>query len=185
MKIVLLLIFCTFAVIASANDEDINMLFNQESGSYWQYISDRTMGGISDGEAFLEQDGEIYFARLKGSVSTKNNGGFIQIRSTFSFSSIQQDEKKIKGVKINVRGNGETYYIFIRTNMTQSYSDFYLASFRANSKWETIDLPFDKFQHRFLNNTFLQDKEISTFALAAYGRDFISDVSISKIIFYY
>jgi len=143
------------------------------------------MGGVSDGEAALEQDGEIFFARLTRNVSTKNNGGFIQLRSKFSFDSFVKDGKKLKGVRLNVRGNGATYYIFIRTNETRSYSDFYLAPFEANSNREMIDLPFNEFKHRFSNNLTLEGKNIRTFGIVAYGRNFISDVSVSKIIFYY
>ena len=175
----------TFTTMIFAAEVDINLPFTQDSAKYWQYLSDRTMGGVSDGEATLEQDGEMFFARLTGNVSTKNNGGFIQLRSMFSFDNFEKDGKKVKGVRLNVRGNGETYYIFIRTNETRSYSDFYLASFEANSNWEIIDLPFNKFKHRLSNNSTLEDKNIRTFGIVAYGRDFISDVSVSKIIFYY
>ena len=184
MKKVLLLILLTFTTMISAAEEEINLPFTQDSANYWKYISDRTMGGISDGEAVLEQDGEMFFARLTGNVSTQNNGGFIQLRSTFSFANFQTDRKKIKGVRLNVRGNGETYYIFIRTDETNSYGDFYLASFKANSNWEMKDLPFNKFKHRYLDNSILEGKNIRTFGIVAYGRDFISDVSVSKIIFY-
>ena len=174
----------TFATMISAA-EDINLPFAQDSAKYWQYISDRTMGGVSDGEATLQQEGDVFFARLTGKVSTKNNGGFIQLRSTFSFANFQKNGKKLKGVRLNVRGNSETYDIFIRTDETQSYSDFYLASFSAGSNWEIIDLPFDKFKHRYFNNLILEGKNITTFGIVAYGRDYISDVSISKIVFYY
>ena len=185
MKIKLILILLFFTTIANAAEEDINLPFTQESGKYWQYISDRTMGGVSDGQAILEQDGKMFFARLIGNVSTKNNGGFIQLRSRFSFSNFEKDGKKIKGVRLNVRGNGEKYYIFIRTNEMKSYRDYYSASFVANPKWTMIDLPFNKFKHRFSNNLDLENKNIRTFGIVAYGRDFISDVSVSKIVFYY
>ena len=185
MKKTLLLILLIFTTMVSAAEDIIELPFTQDSSKYWQYISDRTMGGISDGKATLEQDGEIFFARLTGNVSTENNGGFIQLRSRFSFANFEKDGKKIKGVRLNVRGNGETYHIFIRTSETQSYRDFYLASFKANSNWEIIDLPFNKFKHRHSTNLFLEGKNIRTLGIVAYGRDFISDISISKIIFYY
>ena len=185
MKKTLLLILLIFTTMVSAAEDSVELPFNQDSSQYWQYISDRTMGGISDGKATLEQDGEIFFARLTGNVSTENNGGFIQLRSRFSFANFEKDGKKIKGVRLNVRGNGETYHIFIRTSETQSYRDFYLASFKANSNWEIIDLPFNKFKHRHSTNLFLEGKNIRTLGIVAYGRDFISDISISKIIFYY
>ena len=184
MKKTLLLILLIFTTILSA-EENIDLPFTKDSAKYWQYISDRTMGGVSDGQAALEQDGEMFFARLTGNVSTKNNGGFIQLRSRFSFANFEKDGKKLKGVRLNVRGNGETYYIFIRTNETKSYRDYYSASFEANSSWEMIDSPFNEFKHRLSNNLELEGKNIRTFGIVAYGRDFISDVSVSKIIFYY
>ena len=67
----------------------------------------------------------------------------------------------------------------------RSYSDFYLSSFRANSKWEMIDLPFNSFKHRLSNNFNLEGKKIQTFSIVAYGYDFISDVSVSTITLYY
>ena len=185
MKFIFIIIFLIFSNITLAKDNVINITFTKENAKYWQYISDRTMGGISDGKAALEQDGEMFFARLTGEVSTENNGGFIQLRSRFSFENFEKDSKKIKGVRLKVRGNGEIYHIFIRTNETQSYRDFYLASFKANSNWEMIDLPFNKFKHRYSTHLVLEGKKIRTIGIVAYGRDFVSDVSVSKIVFYY
>ena len=54
-----------------------------ESGK-WIYFSDNVMGGISEGasEYVIEQSGKAI--RLYGEVSTKNNGGFIQVRMPYS-----------------------------------------------------------------------------------------------------
>ena len=152
------IIILSFNNVGSAAEKNINLPFSQDSAKYWHYISDRTMGGVSDGEAVLEQEGEFFFARLRGNVSTKNNGGFIQLRSKFSFANFQNGENFFKGVRLNVRGNGETYHIFIQTNQTKSYRDFYLISFEAKSKWEMIDLPFSKFKHRISSNLILEVK---------------------------
>ena len=177
----ILLIFTSTSLIA---EEEFHISFNEENAKNWRYISDRTMGGISTGQAVLEKDGDIFFARLTGNVSTENNGGFIQLRSNLSFINLNKGGKKLKGVRLNVRGNGETYHIFIRTNETRSYSDFYSATFVAKSKWEIIDLPFTKFKRTF-SDTKLEGKDIRIFAIVAYGRDFLSDVSVSNINFYY
>jgi hypothetical protein len=49
-----------------------------------------------------------------------------------------------------------------------------------------IDLPFDNFKRRRgSNEKTLDAKNITSFAIVAYGRDFISDVSASTIEFYY
>ena len=68
----LVIILATLSTIAFAKDE-ISIPFTEENARYWQYISDQTMGGISDGQAILEKDGEMLFARLMGNVSTANN----------------------------------------------------------------------------------------------------------------
>ena len=165
--------------------EDLSFPFNSDSGRYWQYISDQVMGGISDGEVTLEQDGEMYYARLTGNVSTRNYGGVIQLRTGISFPNSEKDGKNIQGVRLNVRGNGETYDIHILTNDMAYYGDFYSATFQANSEWKMIDLPFNTFERKRYNSSKLDAVNIRSFAIAAYGRDFISDVSVSTIEFYY
>ena len=79
-----------------ASEGDLSFPFNSDSGKYWQYVSDRVMGGVSDGQVNLEQDGEIYYARLTGNVSTRNNGGFIQLRSGISFANSEKMAKTFR-----------------------------------------------------------------------------------------
>ena len=176
----LLLIFYSSVVFSK---DQISIPFTEENARYWQYISDQTMGGVSDGQAILDKDGDMIFARLTGNVSTANNGGFIQIRTNFSFVDLINTNKDLKGVLLNTKGNGETYHIFIRTSEDRSYRDFYSATFTANDNWEIVDLPFTKFKHRYLNRA-LDGNDIRTFGIVAYGRDFYSDVSVSEISFY-
>ena len=165
--------------------EDLSFPFNADSGRYWQYVSDRVMGGVSDGKVILEQDGEMYYVRLTGNVSTRNNGGFIQLRSGISFANSEKDGKNLQGVRLNVRGNGETYDIHIITNDMAYYGDFYSATFQADSDWKMIDLPFNTFERKRYNASKLDAKNIRSLAIAAYGRNFTSDVSVSTIEFYY
>ena len=163
--------------------DDISIPFTEENARYWQYISDQTMGGISNGQAVLDKEGDMIFARLTGNVSTANNGGFIQIRTNFSFVDLINTNKDLKGVILNTKGNGETYHIFIRTSEDRSYRDFFSATFTANDNWEIVDLPFNKFKHRY-SNKLLNGNDIRTFGIVAYGRNFFSDVSVSEISFY-
>ena len=163
--------------------DQISIPFTEDNARYWQYISDQTMGGVSNGQAFLDKEGDMIFARLTGNVSTANNGGFIQIRTNFSFVDLINTNKDLKGVLLNTKGNGETYHIFIRTSEDRSYRDFYSATFTANDNWEIVDLPFTKFKHRYSNRS-LDGNDIRTFGIVAYGRDFVSDVSVSEISFY-
>ena len=178
----LAVLLLTLSSIAFAKDK-ISIPFTEENARYWQYISDQTMGGISNGQAVLDKEGDMIFARLTGNVSTANNGGFIQIRTNFSFVDLINTNKDLKGVLLNTKGNGETYHIFIRTSEDRSYRDFYSATFTANDNWEIVDLPFSKFKHRYSNKS-LNGNDIRTFGIVAYGRNFYSDISVSEITFY-
>ena len=175
-----LLLFYSSVVFSK---DQISIPFTEENARYWQYISDQTMGGVSNGQAILDKDSDMIFARLTGNVSTANNGGFIQIRTNFSFVDLINTNKDLKGVRLNTKGNGETYHIFIRTSEDRSYRDFYSATFTTNENWEIVDLPFSEFKHRYSNKS-LDGNDIRTFGIVAYGRNFYSDVSVSEIIFY-
>ena len=54
-------------------------------------------GWYSDGKAEII-NGEDLFLRLSGNVSTKNNGGFIQVRSSRNLVN------NFSGIKLKVRG---------------------------------------------------------------------------------
>jgi len=180
-----LLITLTLSSNIFAAEENLSFPFNADSGKYWQYVSDRVMGGVSDGQVDLEKEGEMYYARLTGNVSTANNGGFIQLRAGVSFENSEKNGNNLQGVRLNVRGNGETYYIHIRTNENWSPSDYYSATFKADSEWQMIDLPFNKFERKWSTNSTLDAKNIRSFGIVAYGKDYVSDVSVSTIEFYY
>ena len=175
----------TLSSKVTADEDVLAYPFNADSGKYWQYVSDRVMGGISDGKVILEQDGEMYYVRLTGNVSTANNGGFIQLRAGVSFANSEKDGKNLQGVRLNVRGNGETYYIHIRTNESWSPSDYYATTFKADADWKMIDLPFNKFERRWSKDSRLDPKKIRSFGIVAYGRDHVSDFSVSTLEFYY
>ena len=181
LSLFIMIIFNSKSIAA----EDLSFPFNADSGNYWQYVSDQVMGGVSDGQVTLEQDGEMYYARLTGNVSTRNNGGFIQLRSGVSFENSEKDGKNLQGVRLNVRGNGETYEIHITTNDRAYRGDYYSATIKADSDWTMIDLPFNKFKRKRSNNSKLDAKNITRFAIVAYGREYVSDVSVSTIEFYY
>ena len=180
-----LLVMIILSSKAIAAEEDLTFPFTADSGKYWQYVSDRVMGGVSDGKVTLEQDGEMFYARLTGNVSTRNNGGFIQLRSGVSFKNSEKDGKNLQGVRLNVRGNGETYEIHITTNDRVYRGDYYSATFKADSDWKMIDLPFNKFKRKRSNNAKLDAKNITRFGIVAYGREYVSDVSVSTLEFYY
>ena len=152
------------------------------------------MGGVSEGSLSFIQDESQTFAHMTGNVSTENNGGFIQLRSKVSLFNkpkmfqlihdADKDGKKLQGVRLNVRGNGETYHVMIRTYLNWSPSDYYSHTFETSPDWKQVNLPFSEFKRSKSRSTALNINEIRDFSIVAFGRDFESDVSVSKINFY-
>jgi hypothetical protein len=153
------------------------------------------MGGVSEGNVYLEKDGDTSFARLTGDVSTRNNGGFIQLRSAVSlfkkpkmFQLIHDANKggqELQGVRLNVRGNGEIYHVMIRTYFTWRPSDYYYHTFEAGDDWIQVVMPFSAFKRSTSKTSKLDINDIRDFGIVAYGRDFKSDVSVSEVSFYF
>ena len=143
----------------------------------WAYLADTVMGGVSQGGAEFSAGA----LRLTGQVSTKNNGGFIQVRTR-----IDPIETKGKtGIKIKVKGNGDVYYLHIRNASARLPWHYYTANFSTSEKWKEVKIPFDLFEK---SATFMPKKlnpdTIKTIGLVAYGKDHKADVSIATLEFY-
>jgi len=194
MKKIIPLILLGLVPLTLYAQDTLNFPIEPNMAKEWKYQSDQVMGGVSEGNASLMQDGDMFFFRLTGDVSTENNGGFVQYRSKVSlfnkpemFQLIHKayrDGVELEGVRLNVKGNGETYHVMIRTYFTWSPSDYYYHTFATSPNWQQVDLPFDQFKSSKYRQRDLEVDQIRDFAVVAYGRDFKSDVSVSEISFY-
>ena len=195
MKRVFFLIFSVLTSFSSQSIENLEFPIEPLMAKEWKFQSDQVMGGVSEGDASLAQDGDMFFFRLTGDVSTRNNGGFVQFRSKVSlfnkpemFQLIHNADKggqELEGVRLKVRGNGERYHVMIRTYSTWSPSDYYYHTFDTSIDWQQVDLPFSEFRRSKSGEMDLGADQMRDFAVVAYGRDFKSDVSVSNISFYY
>ena len=195
MKRVFFVIFLVLTSFSSQSIENLEFPIEPIMAKEWKYQSDQVMGGVSEGDASLVQDGDMFFFRLTGDVSTRNNGGFVLFRSKISlfnklemFQLIHNADKggqELEGVRLKVRGNGERYHVMIRTYSTWSPSDYYYHTFDTSPDWKQVDLPFSEFRRSKSGDMDLGADQMRDFAVVAYGRDFKSDVSVSNISFYY
>jgi len=168
-------IFCvTVLIFSMSNTANAKNLVYENN---WAYLADTVMGGVSQGGAEFAAGA----LRLTGQVSTKNNGGFIQVRTRIDPSETRD---KI-GLKIKVKGNGDIYYLHIRNASARLPWHYYTASFPTAEKWKDITIPFDEFEK---SATFMPRKlkpdTIKTIGLVAYGKDHNADVSIANLEFY-
>jgi hypothetical protein len=134
----------------------------------WTYLADTVMGGVSRGGARLE-DGALH---LSGEVSTENRGGFIQARTDVSNVPVTA-----RGLVIRVRGNGEPYFIHLRTRRTRLPWQYYQARFETGAPWREVTLPWSAFapSGRLLPPS-PDPGEVRSVGLVAYGRDHRADV---------
>jgi hypothetical protein len=184
MGLRIFLILCTGSVFGDAMERDIMIdNFDADSVVRWSYVSDQVMGGISEGSAKMvtDRDNGDSYAHMVGSVSTANNGGFIQLRTSISAGV----DKNLAGVYIKARGNGQKYYIHLRTRGTMLPWQYYQGTFDVSDQWQVIRLPLDAFKASgsWIRKSALP-KSIRSIGIVAYGRNHQADIQISEIGFY-
>jgi hypothetical protein len=144
----------------------------------WEYFADEVMGGVSDGRANFAIDDDTAFVRLTGTVSTENNGGFLQVRRLLSQGFPVQTE----GLELDIRGNGEAYFVFLRTREMTRPWHFYNAKFQSTQDWSRVRIPFGAFErsHDFLANP-IDPQSVISIGFVAYGRDHSADLSVASV----
>ena len=155
--------------------------FSSNPQTRWRFIADTVMGGISSGEVeFKSEKGETY-ARMTGSVSTENNGGFIQFRTKLSNSV--PDESR--GLRVVVRGNTQRYFIHLRTSGTFLPWQYYQAGFDVSKKWTEVLLPFRDFKasSALLKKT-PNPGSLRSIGVVALGRDHKAEVEVLEVSYF-
>ena len=152
--------------------------FKNKPEDRWKFIADTVMGGISSGQLSFSVDDNVNYARMVGKVSTENNGGFIQFRR----SVINGLPAKTKGLKLSLRGNGQRYFVHIRSKGTFLPWQYYQQSFIANEDWSETTLLLDEFRRSgvLLRKT-IDPKSIKSIGIVAFGRDHEAEINVRKI----
>ena len=183
------LISIGYFVYLRLNSENLNsetMIIDNltpEKNQQWVFFTDRVMGGVSSGKLEIGSEDGSKFYRMTGNVSTANNGGFIQFQA--DLSNISNTEEVFNGIKIKVRGNNENYQIFIRTNLTVLPWQYYSSEFYASNQWKEIKLPFSSFKRsNFYQPKNINNTDIRTLGIVAYGKDYSADLNVGLIEFY-
>ena len=176
-----LLLFLSLVFVSNSWAQQPFIIDNlADQRAQWDMFADDVMGGLSTGKLSELKEGEISFYRLEGEVSTANNGGFIQFRT-----SIKLKGKDYEGIKIKVRGNNNKYFIHLRTGATVFPWDYYDLSFEATSEWKTVILPFASFKKstRLLPRK-VNSSRIKSIGLVAFGKEFNAELDLASIELY-
>ena len=146
----------------------------------WNFFSDQVMGGISEGKTALKKYKNNFFLRLEGTVSTKNNGGFIQVRKEYE---IKNDS--YKGIRLKARGLESEYYIHVRTKKLFLPWQYYAGKFYVSKDWTNIEIKFDDFtKSNFYQPKKLINQRIKSMGLVAGFEDFSADICLAEIGLY-
>ncbi|MDR9428452.1 MAG: CIA30 family protein [Salibaculum sp.] len=148
--------------------------FTEDPTARWSFFTDRVMGGRSEGQAVI--GGAPPHLHLSGTVSTANNGGFIQARHPLD--GLPADTTTLTLV---ARGDGQTYYIHLRSTATRLPWQFYQASFTAPRDWADVTVPLSRFTASGGGLPPLEAADARSVALVAYGRDHQADLRVSHI----
>ncbi len=155
--------------------------FSKSPEKRWDFVADTVMGGVSSGQVQFSSEGDVAFARLTGTVSTENNGGFIQFRRKLT----DRPDASVSGVRLLVRGNGELYFVHLRTRGTVLPWQYYQAEFATSDEWTEVSLPLSGFKASgaMLRAIPVADA-ITSVGVVAFGRDHEARVDVSEIGFY-
>lgn len=115
--------------------------FNENSSlTNWNIVDDVVMGGRSDGNFRINNDGHGEFF---GKVSIENNGGFSSIR--YNFKKI--DSHNYSKFVLRLKGDGKNYQFRVKDNTYNRYS--YISEFKTTGEWQTIEIPYNKMYASF------------------------------------
>ncbi|EBA12988.1 CIA30 family protein [Roseobacter sp. CCS2] len=174
MKMLLILLLLAAPVVAEPMLIDD---FSEGAENRWRYTSDQVMGGVSDGGAKFVTEDSVTYVALRGTVSTANNGGFIQVRQELS-SRLPADAT---GIALRVRGNGATYYIHIRPDTSQRPWQFHQAAFDASTEWSEVVLPWSAFKPQGGLSKGFAPGDIRSLGIVAYGANYEAAVDVDWI----
>jgi len=148
----------------------------------WRLVTDGVMGGVSTGALRIGGHQADDAVCLSGSVSTANNGGFIQLALDIDPQTAGH-APAYEGVAFRVSGNGETYNMHLRSSDLWLPWQSYRASFVAGAEWTVVKLPFSAFEP-YKTGAALRPERLKRIGIVAIGRDFAADVCVRNLAFY-
>ena len=152
------------------------------NGASWRLVTDRVMGGVSDGDLRPGRHQGRECLRLTGAVSTANNGGFVQMALDLG-GDAPLDAGAYRGIELEVAGNGEAYNVHLRTRGLWLPWQSYRAGFTAEAQWRTLRLPLTAFEAYRTDRAF-DPGALVRLGIVAIGRDFQADLCVAGVRFY-
>jgi hypothetical protein len=109
---------------------------NLDLQATWGAVDDVVMGGVSESGIRLLSG----YALFSGNVSIDNSGGFASVRTRNFDPSL--DLSNYRGIELRVKGDGQRYKIFIRTEATWDGLGYAYSFDTEPQEWTTVRVPF-------------------------------------------
>ena len=148
-------------------------------GASWRGFSDRVMGGVSNADFNRDEIDGIRCVRMTGDVTRDSGGGFIQMALYLD----QANASTYSGVELLVYGNDEDYNAHIRTPDCGWHDQSYRATFHADSRWQTVRIPWDAFKPNGVAAP-LDNSRLERLGLLGWMREFTADLAVGEIALY-
>lgn len=178
-------IIILFSNMSNANIfvlDKLNKPGTTTQGERWSFFTDGVMGGLSEGQATINNIDGIKCYQMTGNVTTENNGGFIQIRALLN---PLVNANIYDGIYIKVYGNNKKYSLHLRTKITLAPWQYYSYKFIAKNEWTEIRAPFEDFdKSNFYQPKNLSNQNIKSIGLVAAFDDFYANICLSEIGLY-
>jgi hypothetical protein len=151
------------------------------NGHQWRLLTDQVMGGLSEGKVTLNRVDGRACLQLSGDVSTKRNGGFIQM--ALDMADDHFDASQYDGIELQVHGNDEMYNLHLRTTGLWLPWQSYRSEFIAAPRWQTLRIPFSVFESYRTSKRF-DPRHLTRLGLVAIGRTFKADLCVATVRLY-
>jgi len=164
-------------IIDSRQHDDLT----SDLGNPWRLVTNQVMGGISKGELRADSHAGRPCIRLTGTVSTKNNGGFVQM--ALDINGQAYDANSYRGLVLQVAGNREVYNLHLRTSDLSLPWQSYRATFSAGPEWQQVRIPFQQLEAYRTSSRF-RAEALTRIGLVAIGREFDANLCLADVRFY-
>ncbi len=152
------------------------------TGSRWELVTDRVMGGVSEGTMVRAAVAGRPAILMRGEVRLENNGGFVQIALDLSPDGGAVDANAWSGVELDVFGDGAEYGVHLRTDGLARPWQAYRARFTAEAEWRTVRMPFGAFVP-YRTDVPFDARRLRRIGLVAIGRAFSARLALGGLRF--
>lgn len=149
--------------------------------SVWRVVTDRVMGGLSDGAVSTRTVQGRPAVCLEGAVRLENDGGFIQMACDLQPGGGTLDASAYATLDLDVCGDGAAYGVHLRTTDLVRPWQSYRLGFVAPDTWTTITLPLAAARPHRTDAPF-RPSHLRRLGLVAIGRAFRPSLVVGRIV---